>query len=545
MSTRPAKVLGLVVGFLLLGQAARAEPPADPSRDVRELANKIDQHLARGWKEAGVKPAPPATDAEFLRRVYLDLAGRIPSVSEARTFLNDTRPDRRARLVDQLLDGSSYVRHFTNVYRAMLIPEANNNFLVRFQQTGFEAWLKRRVAKNVGYDDLARDLITSPLGQEGLAAFALGASGQPSPLAFYAAKEYRAENLAAGTARVFLGISVECAQCHNHPFADWKREQFWGFAAFYSGINSQRVQDFLLPAAEEPTKRELTIPETTTIVKATYLDGTQPAWKEDTQSRAKLAEWVTSPDNPYFSRATVNRMWAYFLGTGLVEPVDEMVGTSTTEVYPELLNLLAREFADHDFDVKFLIRALTATRAYQLTSAATSEDQDEPTVFARAHLRGMTAEQLFDSVAMATGYRDIGPAGNDLITGIIGGNRSARSEFLTKFQSTERPNQAQTSILQALSLMNGRVTADATSLKNSETLAAVVDAPFASTAERIETLYLATLSRKPSEKELSRMTAFIDRAVARAKTDKETAVSNALGDVFWVLLNSSEFTLNH
>src|SRR5262249_44712298 len=148
--------------------------------------------------------------------------------------------------------------------------------------------------------------------------------------------------------------------------------------------------------------------------------------------RATLAEWLTSPSNPYFARAAVNRTWAYFFGTGLVEPIDEMVGGSSTASHPELLDLLAREFADQKFDLKFLIRTITATRAYQLSSAATHKSQDDPTLFARMPLRGLTGEQLFDSVAMATGYRDSG-GGDDLLTGVLGGNRSARSEFLTKF----------------------------------------------------------------------------------------------------------------
>ncbi len=545
MSIRPCLLPGLALLLLLAGgQADAAAPPVAPrkatAQDVQALAARIDAHIARRWAKLGATPAPRADDAEFLRRVYLDLAGRIPSVEEARTFLRDRRGDKRARLVEQLLGGSRYVAHFTNLYRALLIPEAGNNFQVRLQQPGFEGWLKQRMARNTGYDRLVRELVTARMGAGGPAAI-LGGGGA-SPLTFYLAKEFKPENLAASTARVFLGVSVECAQCHNHPFADWKREQFWSFAAFFSGIGSQRLQDFLVPSGENAKKHEIEIPGTGKTVQAKFLGGGEPQWKEGASARATLAEWITSPSNPYFSRAAVNRAWAYFFGQGLIEPIDEMVGANSTSHYPELVDLLAREFAEGGFDLKFLVRVLTATRAYQLSSAITHRSQEDATLFARMPLRGLTAEQLFDSVAMATGYRDSG-GGDDLLSGLLGGNRSARSEFLTKFTAAERATEAQTSILQALTLMNGKVVAAATSLGKSETLAAVVDAPFATTAERIETLYLATLSRKPSTRESARTVRFVQDAVKRGGS-RPSAYNDALADVFWALLNSPEFVLN-
>jgi len=524
---------------LLATAAADAEPAG---RDAQRLAEKIDQHIARRWAEARVEPAPRADDAEFLRRAYLDLAGRIPTVEQTRSFLEDRRPDKRARLVEQLLASPRYATHFANVWRTLLLPEADNNFLVQLQEGAFKTWLKQQLAREVGYDQLARDLLTAPIaGGNGFLALA-NAQG-PGPQAYYFAKEFKPENLAAGTARVFLGVSVECAQCHNHPFAEWKREQFWGLAAFFAGIKSQRQMDFLLPDGEDAARRELTMPGTDKVIAARFLDGTAPTWQADTGSRATLAAWVTSRDNPYFARAAVNRLWAHFFGTGLVEPVDEMVGAGSVASHPELLDLLAREFVEHQFDLKYIIRAITATQAYQLTSARTHEGQDDPTLFARMALRGLTGEQLFDSVAQATGYRDSG-GGTDLITGLLGGNRSARSEFLTRFASTERAVDTRTSILQALTLMNGKVTAAATSLERSETLAAVVDAPFLSTAQRVETLYLATLSRKPTPKELDRAVKFVEGA-ARNAGENKAATSEALADVFWALLNSPEFVLNH
>jgi hypothetical protein len=546
MNSRPVWVAGAAALLLACGPAPGAAPPA-PAYDAPALAARIDQLLAQRWAAVGARPAPPADDGEFLRRVYLDLAGRIPSVAETRAFLRDRRADRRAHLVERLLSSPRYAVHFTNVYRALLIPEAGNNFQVRLQQGGFETWLKQRLAKNAGYDQVVRDLLTAPISGRGGFPFGAGGAGG-DPLTFYLAKEFKPENLAAGTARAFLGVSVECAQCHNHPFADWKREQFWGFASFFAGIQSRRIQDFLAPEKEDPSKRQLPIPGTQRVAKARFLDGAEPQWEPKSGPRTTLADWITSPANPYFARATVNRAWAYYFGSGLVEPIDEMVGSSSTASHPEVLDLLANEFIAHKFDLKFLARTLTATRAYQRTSVTTHPSQDDPTLFARMRLRGLTPEQLFDSVAQATGYRDSG-GGDDFLSGLVGGARSARSEFLTRFASSDRPTEAQTSILQALTLMNGKVTTAATSLQKSETLAAVVDAPFASTADRVEALYLATLTRKPTGKEIDRAVQFLHDAKdrARAKGDKamRAAGREALADLFWALLNAPEFILNH
>lgn len=522
--------LSAVVAVLSALASIRTSAFAD---DAQRLAEKIDRHIVQRWTETTTEPAARADDAEFLRRVSLDLNGRIPSVAETRTFLRDQRSDKRERLVEQMLASSRYVVHFTNVWRMLLLPEAGNNFQVRLQQGSFEAWLKQMLVRNAGYDEMARELVTLPI--EGGSEIDIFLGGTPTPLAYYAAKEFKPENLAAGTARVFLGINVECAQCHNHPFADWKREQFWSYAAFFAGIKSRRTMDLILPEKEDKDKKELNIPGSDRIAQARFLDGKEPQWRYKDNARNTLAVWMTAQNNPYFARAAVNRLWAYFFGTGLLDPVEEMVGGDHRASHPELLDLLAHEFAAHHFDVKFLIRAIAASRTYQLTSARTSQSTEDRTLFARMPLRGLTAEQLFDSVAMATGYRDSG-GGDDLFSSLFGNKRSARSKYLTRFANqTERSTETQTSILQALSLMNGTMIAAATSLERSETLAAVVDVPFLSTEERIETLYLASLSRRPNAKELGRAVQFV-----RKGSSKES-----FADLFWALLNSPEFIVNH
>jgi hypothetical protein len=550
-------IAGLAVLLLAASAAPAADTPAsgppDLDRDVLALAAKIDRHIARRWEEEKVQPAAAADDAEFVRRVYLDLAGRIPSVRETRDFLDDRAADKRLRLVRRLLDGQRYVTHFVNVWRSLMLPEQNANFQARFVVPGFTSWLRTQLAKNAGYDRMVRELLTASSGDNnGRVPFGFPGAGQPaSPFGFYVAKDLKPENLAASTARLFLGIRLECAQCHNHPFASWKREQFWGYAAFFAGITRQGQGDFVVPGREMTDRRELTIPGTDQVVQARFPDGKEPKWKFKASARETLADWVTAADNPFFARAAVNRMWSYFFGTGLIDPVDEMVGAEHTASHPELLDELAREFASHKFDLKFLIQAITASKAYQLSSAGTADGEEEARLFARMPLRGLSAEQLFDSVAEATGFQDGSP---QLPPGVVVfGPGAPRDEFLAKFANrSEKSTEVQTSILQALSLMNGRIVADATSLERSETLASVADAPFMDTRQRIETLYLAALARKPTAKELQRTVRYVENGgppdegeTPPTSTDRDRKYKLALADVFWTLLNSGEFFLNH
>jgi hypothetical protein len=522
-----------IVGFGLLLLGASSLPASGQEsnleRDIQKLAARIDNHLVAGWATAQVVPAPLAGDEEFLRRIYVDIAGRIPGVAEARAFLNDKSLDKRRRLVAKLLESPRYVTHFTNFWRAALLPEATSSFQARFLVPGFETWLRKYLVKNAGYDEMVRDLLTATIAPQVFRGRM--AASEPNPIAFYLVKELKPENLASGVTRTFLGVRLECAQCHNHPFADWKREQFWNFAAFFAGIKGRTQDDFTTPVAERIDKREIDIPGTGKVVQASFLDGTEPQWKFKVSPRKTLADWMTAADNPYFARAAVNRLWAHFFGNGLIEPVDEMVGTDNVANFPELLDELAKDFAAHRFDLKYLIRAITSTRAYQLTSAG--KDKQDPGLFARMPVRGMSPEQLLDSLIQATGFQE--PNNPQAFFN----PNSLRGEFMTTFaEQGTTPMDAHTSIPQALFLLNGKLVADATSLDKSATLAAVADSPFMNTRQRIETLYLATLSRQPKPPEVERFSAFVEK-------HKEKERKNALADVFWTLLNSSEFMLNH
>ncbi len=270
--------LGLV-WLALASSAGWAGPPpqAPPSDDVAVLAARIDQLIEAGYAENQVQPAPLADDSEFIRRVYLDLAGRIPRVSEVHKFLDDPAPNKRRALVDELLRGPHYVTHFTNVWRALLLPQ-NNNEQVQFLTGQIESWLRPRLRENKPYDQMVRELLTVRVALRN--GFRQADGTNADAIAFYQANESKPENLAASSSRLFLGIKLECAQCHNHPFARWSRKQFWEFAAFFSGIRQQQPQAGIFSGVlDNSSKREIAIPGTDKTVQAHFLDGKEPTWK--------------------------------------------------------------------------------------------------------------------------------------------------------------------------------------------------------------------------------------------------------------------------
>lgn len=523
----------LSLGFLFA--ATSTSLAAD---DARNLAERIDRHLASRWKSDGITPADLANDTEFLRRVSLHIAGTIPTVSEARRFLRDDSSTKRADIVDELLESPQYLTNFSNYWRQVMMPEGNTDLQIRAQLPGFEAWLRQHLSANTHYDAIVRELLTVPLDTGRAMNSPFDGMGTATPLGFFQSKQVKPENLAAATSRMFLGLRIECAQCHDHPQDDWKRQQFWGYAAFFAGIERiDRNEEFVGQVKEVFDRRELTIPdpEVDRVVQATFLDGSSPQWRTRVSSRRELADWITSRKNPFFARATVNRLWGHFFGAGFVNPIDDFSATNAPS-HPELLDEIAADFAAHDFDLKYLIRAITRTNAYQLSSHKTHDSQDQPQQFARMTVQGLTGEQLFDALATAVGFFEPTRQQNVFAFGQTG----PRSEFLELFAlDNTSAIERQTSILQALALMNGQFTSSATNLENSATLAAVTEFPLMSDPDRIETLYLATLTRKPRPDELKRLTTY----VASGGPSKNSKA--ALADIFWALLNSAEFLFNH
>jgi Protein of unknown function (DUF1553) len=271
------------------------------------------------------------------------------------------------------------------------------------------------------------------------------------------------------------------------------------------------------------------------VVRARFLQGQEPTFKPGDNSREIVADWLVSPTNPYFARAGVNRIWSYFFGIGLTDPVDEQ-GDHNLPSHPELLDELARQFTDHGYDLKYLVRAFVGSQAYQRTSTVSSPIKEDPRLFARMNVRGLSAEQLFDSLAEVTEFentsRGVASRLND------GTNLTPRQQFLARFSHQYKATETPTSILQALYLMNSPFIEDRTNLEHNNTLMTLARQK-TSHARRIETLFLVVLSRKPTPTELNRCVTYLDRG---GSGDDHR---QALADVFWALINSSEFFVNH
>jgi hypothetical protein len=523
------RIVGAVaVAVLLAGTAgpARAQEERQVSAETKaaaKVAARIDQIINQRLAEAKIKPTPRADDSTFFRRLNLDLIGKIPELTKARDFLDIEHPEKRGLWIDEFLDSERYGFHFANFWRAIMLSGSTNQQQAQALQPQFEAWLKARLMSNTRYDKIAYELITSGVGG------GVPGPGGGTPVAFFAANENKPENLAGASSRIFLGVKIECAQCHAHPFAKWSRTQFWEYAAFFAGSGPK--------GGANPNAREIRIPDSDKVVQAKFLTGEQPQWKPGANTRTTLADWMVSPNNPYFARAAVDHLWSYFFGVSLLEPILEP-NDDSPPAHPALLDELARAFIASNYDLKFMIRVIVQTEAYQRSSEGKGNNKEEIFLFARMPVRALTPEQLFDSIAEATNYNtqnDMQPAlrqfGDDV-------PRTPRQEFLSKFTTQDKRTELQTSILQALFMMNGKFVAQQTSVEKNTSLAQIIiqDTPH---ERRLESLYLWVLSRLPRPDETRHLVAFIEERARRGQQ------AEAIADIYWALLNSAEFMLNH
>jgi hypothetical protein len=538
-----------MIGFrslLAVGLLAAPLSAAEPARDaelVGKIAKFVDQQISLQWLSQGAKPAPLADDAEFCRRAYLDLVGRIPKVAEARAFEADPSPTKRLKLVEGLMTKPSFNSHMASAFRAAWLPESLTNFETIYLGQQYEDWLRRQIAKNASLDEIVKATLTTPvfLGQRGIIAQRPNGAiqqydaDQQALQSFYQALQIKPENLGSSVTRAFLGIKLECAQCHDHPFAPYSREQFWQFAAFFGEFTPlpPTGPNFVGPQEPQSDKNVLTIPISGKGVSAHFLDGTAPEWSVKRTPREELANWLIAKDNPFFARNMANRLWAHLFGLGLIDPLDEP-GEKNPPSHPELLDGLAKLLVEANYDMRLVLRGLTASRAYQLTSTLTHPSQAEPRLYARMNMKGLTPNQIYDSFATATGLRTFQPRGQ-----YYGNANQGRGIFTTLFPNPAKPTQTDSSILQALMFMNSKIIADQTHTDKSELLAAVIDAPFLDHSQKVEALFFAVFTRKPTLEESERLTSYVDRGGPSGDSKK------ALADVFWVLLNSPEFLFNH
>jgi hypothetical protein len=488
------------------------EAPTDVDRQMTE---RIDQLLAERWQAAGVEPAPLADDANFLRRLHLDLTGVIPHVADVQEFLADENPNKRREVIDRLLVSPGHYTHLADVWRDLMLPRKFDP-----QQTagliGLQNWLRRQFVDNRRYDRIVADLLVATGGDEA------------GPALFYTALGVKPEELGTATARIFLGIRLDCAQCHNHPFDKWTQEDFWGYAAFFAQLQ-QRNTNAATMRLVDVADGEVRIPDTDRVVPTRYPGGAMVDEGDRGTRRQQLAIWMVSRENPYLGRAAVNLVWSELFGRGLVEPLDDF-GDHNPPSHPELLQELSDWFVASGYDLQRLYRVLANTRAYQLSSVVPSGSAPPPELFARMTVKTLTAEQLYDSLGRVA-----------LRPGAEGQERLAdprRLTFVVKLLSqTRTPTDFEFGVPQALTLMNGAELVAVTSEAQSGLLQAL-EAPYLDDGQRIDTAFLAALSRPPRPAERSE---FLEYVTSQPEKERQ----QALGDVVWALVNSAEFMLNH
>ncbi|HKI18701.1 MAG TPA: DUF1549 and DUF1553 domain-containing protein, partial [Isosphaeraceae bacterium] len=486
--------------------------------------NFIDRHVWNKLERLGVPPSGLADDGVFLRRAFLDTIGTLPTVTEARDFLRDRSPAKRARLIDALLERPEYADYWALRWSDLL--RVDRDAVTAQGAVAISRWLRRKFAENTPYDHFVRAVIT-----------ARGDTSAEGPAALYKALD-TPEVMARSLSQVFLGVRIECAQCHHHPSERWDQDDYFALAGFFTGVQRKP-----LPGGGEAivtrAGTDLNHPRTGKPVPARALGASPADFSTTADRRIVLADWMTADENPYLARGIANRLWAHYFGRGLVEPMDDLRATNPATNEP-LLDDLAKHLRDLKYDLKAFTRTLLNSRAYQLSSSTNPENAGDQQNFSHALARTLPAEVLLDAISQATGVPEKfngWPAGVRAIQ--VWDNRMP-SYF---FQIFGRPVRAsvcecersgEPSIAQALHLINSPELMS--KVRHRDGLARRLAGSEKSPAEVVDELYLGTLSRFPTEKERATMLdAFADQSEGRRA---------AVEDVLWTLLNSKQFLYN-
>lgn len=486
--------------------------------------NFIDQHVATKLHQLGIAPSDLADDATFLRRVYLDAIGTLPTSTETRTFLADQGTDKRARLINALLDRPEYADYWTMRWSDIL--RVDRDAMTPAGAVAVSRWLRKQIASNRPYNEFVYDIVT-----------ASGPIAGNSPAAIF--RVLKTPDVASRSiSQVFLGVRIECAQCHHHPSENWSQADYVGFAGFFTGIGSKKLPD----GSEAIISRrgnDLKHPRTKKLIAARPLGAPAIELIDTTTRRQALALWMTEPDNPFLARLISNRLWAHYLGRGIVEPVDDMRSTNPPTNEP-LLAALADHLRTNKFDIKALTRAILNSRTYQLSTRTNKSNANDTQNFSSAHYKAVAAEVLYDAICQATGTKPKFVGWPSAYRAIQIWDNQVASYFFRIFGrpvratvcECERSNEPTMS--QALHLLNSPHIMKR--LDEPAGIARRLANSMMKPREIIDELFLSTLSRLPSQAETKLMHAAFDEHQANRVA--------ATQDILWALLNSKQFIYN-
>jgi hypothetical protein len=473
----------------------------------------------------GLQPSGTCTDAEFARRAYLDVIGELPSPDEARAFRWDRDPNKREKLIDALLEQPEYVDFWTMKWADLL--RCSRQSLTDKGMYSFYRWIHQSVAENKPWDQFARELL-----------LARGSGYKEGPANYFRVAS-KPEDLAETTAQAFLGVRVQCARCHNHPYEKWTQSQYYELAAFFARVKLKQGDDPEERDVYLASTGEVKHPRTGKEMTPTALDAAPIPADFAGDRRRALVDWLTSPRNPYFAHELVNRVWRHFMGRGLVDPVDDLRATNPPS-NEALFDWLAQDFVQHGFDVKELIRTITRSQTYQLSSQPARGNERDTRYYSHFPFKRLGAEQLLDALTAATGVPEkfggfpLGTRADQLPDSTVPSyfldvfGRPAR-QITCECERTSEPT-----VAQVLHLMNSAGMNEKIAAKNGRVAALLA----ASLPPRriVDELYLASLSRFPTLEE-SRVAI---QALAAAPERGQAAQ-----DLLWALLNSKEFVFNH
>ncbi|MDA1054959.1 MAG: DUF1553 domain-containing protein [Planctomycetota bacterium] len=489
--------------------------------------NYVDELAAAKWMKLGLLPSPVCDDETFVRRVTIDVCGRLPTVDETRGFLADTNADKRAQWIDKLLDSPDYPAYFAMRWGTIL----RNSKLAGADQASyaFHNWIKDMIARNRPYDEFVRGVV------------AAAGEWQDAPAInwYWQMRDDQLHQVTADTAQVFLGVRLQCARCHHHPYERWSQEDYYGLAGFFTRLGRKSFgQPPPYYASASPTTGEQN-PLTGKVPEAKYPDGEYTTFTPEDDPRHALVDWMAQPDNPFFAKVLVNRVWGHFLGRGLVDEVDDL-RESNPPSNPELLDALAKDFVDHQFDVKHILRVITNSNVYQLSSDPTQANKDDRQNFARFYARRLIAEVFHDAVDQASGVQT-------KFSGISGSARAVDlphegfgSYFLDTFDRPRRVTGCECERSSGATLAQVLLLANSDEIENKlasgEGRIAKLDGEKMPINEIVEDLYLSSFSRRPTSGERDAIAAYVE-----AQENKR----QALEDVLWTIVNSKEFMFNH
>ncbi|MCH2062251.1 MAG: DUF1553 domain-containing protein [Roseibacillus sp.] len=508
-------------------------PLGVPVEDIPQPINVIDEHVFAKLRKLGLPPSGLCDDGTFLRRATVDITGRLPTLEEARAFLDDESPDKRSRVIDALLDSSGYADYFAGKWASILRNQRRND-RHRPETYAFHEWIRQSLQANRAYDDFVRDILT-----------ATGTIRDNPPVAWYRNVGGEKERM-QDMGQVFLGVRLQCAQCHHHPYEKWSQDDYYGLAAFFTTLENKQarpgegafVHRSKVALSKNPGSEQELGPALPGRGPLELAPGDDP--------RQALADWVVDPENPYFARMIANRYWKHFFGRGLVDPEDDM-RTTNPPTHPALLATLEEHVIESKFDLKALIRLICNSGTYQRSSIPNEHNKEDQQNYSRFYPRRLQAEVLADAINQLTN-------GSDSFRGQPAGARAVQlpdDQFAHEFHFLAifgRPNMASACECERTSTFS---LAQAVQLVNSKETSAKLASPISRVSlllrdnertdqSRIEELYLRAYSRPATSEDLSIAKRHLDEASADPEARRAS-----YEDLVWALLNSRGFIYNH